>query len=613
MSADKKSEKTAPALSAALKACRPHFMTAAMFSLFLNVLYLAPTLYMLQVYDRVVPTGGVLTLLYLTLILGFALITLTRLDQLRMRVLMRSSIRLDNILSGQILNRLFAKAAGGGKRNTYTNAMREFDSFKGTLSGPGVLALFDAPWLFIYLGLCFLLHPILGLLSVAGGGILALLTWLNENATHKRITHATEAMMAAYSQQEALVGKADIVRALGMRDELVALQMKDRYQGLEDNFVASSTGSIYATGSKFFRMLLQSIALGVGAWLAISHKISPGAIFAASLLMSRALSPLEQLIGSWRGLVKGMNSYNYLNDLFRKVDLESEMTNLPPPKDSLSIEGLTVVNSELRIYYLNGVTFQLNAGEIMGVMGPSGAGKTTLARVLVGADDYDHGHIRFDGADRRDWDTEKLAQYIGFLPQDTVLFQGTIRDNISRFESLTNEDSAQIDELVIAAAKASGAHDLILHMPKGYNTELGPNGIGLSAGQSQRIGLARALYRDPFLLVLDEPNSHLDAEGEALLNKAISDFADRGGAVVVIAHRMGILTRAHKFLLLQNGRVSFFGTRDQWGEFQQKHMLAQQQGAPAVNDGKVVAAAARNSGKIDQADTKNEKIQGEAS
>ncbi len=605
MSADKKPEKVSPILQSALKACRPHFVNAALFSLFVNVLYLTPTLYMLQVYDRVVPTGGELTLIYLTIILVFALVTLTRLDSLRQRVLMRSSIRLDNILSGQILNRLFAKAAGGGRRNSYSNAMRDFDSFKGTLSGQGVLALFDAPWMIIYFALCFLLHPILGFMSMGGGAVLALLTWLNEQATHKRVTLASEAMMNAYTQQEQLVGRADIVRALGMRDELVAQQMKDRFQGLEDNFHASLTGSGYATASKFFRMLLQSIALGVGAWLAISHKISPGAIFAASLLMSRALQPLEQLIGSWRGLIKGYNSFKSLDDLFKKVDLEPQLTLLPDPKSSLNVENLVAVNQEMRIYYLNGVSFQLNAGEVMGVMGPSGAGKTTLARILVGADDYDHGSVRFDGADRKEWDTEKLAQHIGFLPQDTVLFQGTIRDNICRFEGLTNDNAAEIDDLVITAAKASGAHDLILRLPKGYNTELGPNGVGLSAGQAQRIGLARALYRDPFLLVLDEPNSHLDAEGEALLNKAINDFAERGGCVIIIAHRMGILGRANKYLLLQNGRVTFFGSRDQWAEFQQKNMLAQRE-----TEGKIVTAA-RNTGT--KTDSNEDKMQGEAS
>lgn len=611
MSADKKAEKVSPILKDALRACRPHFINAGLFSLFVNVLYLAPTLYMLQIYDRVVPTSGVLTLVYLTLILVFALVTLTQLDSLRTRMLMRSSIRLDNILSGQILNRLFAKAAGGGKRNQYNNVMREFDTLKGTLSGQGVLAIFDAPWMIIYFALCFILHPLLGALSVAGGCILAILTFLNERATHKRLTHAGEAMIAAYTQQEQLVNRADIVRALGMRDELVAKQMQDRYQGLEDNFKASLDGSGYATASKFFRMLLQSIALGCGAWLAIQHQVSAGAIFAASLLMSRALQPLEQIIGSWRGLVKGHNSFKALDELFKKVDLEPQLTALPAPKESLNVENLVVVNQELRIYYLNGVSFQIGAGEVMGVMGPSGAGKTTLARVIVGADDYDHGAIRFDGADRKDWDTEKLAPHIGFLPQDTVLFQGTIRDNICRFESTLNDNAAEIDEKVVAAAKASGAHDLILHLPKGYNTELGPNGIGLSAGQAQRIGLARALYGDPFLLVLDEPNSHLDAEGEALLNKAINDFAERGGAVIIIAHRMGILARANKYLLLQNGRVTFFGTREQWTEFQQKRMIGQQEADPRIVAASRNPNAGNNSGPPKA--NPNEKVQGEAS
>lgn len=564
-----------PLLRNALEACRSHFVNAAIFSLFLNCLFLAPTLYMLQVYDRVVPTGGVMTLVFLTLILAVALLTLTQLDLLRGRVLMRSAIRLDNILAGQILNRLFAKAAGGGRTNAYAGVMREFETFKNALSGPGVVALFDVPWAVIYLALCFMLHPYLGALSLGGGGLLALLTWLNEKATHKQLTSSSQAMAASYAQQESLASRADVVRALGMRRQLVTLQLRDRRLGLKESMGANLTGGLYTNLSKFFRLLLQSLALGIGAWLAVEHKISAGTIFAASLLMSRALQPMEQIIANWRGLTKGYNAFIMLDEFLKKIDVEPDLTVLPAPTNVLRVEGLTCVNSETRRYYLNNVSFEIQAGEVLGVLGPSGAGKTTLARAVVGADDYDFGNIRFDGAERREWDSERLAKHIGFLPQDTTLFPGSIRDNICRFENAVEDDQSDIDTAVIAAAKAAGAHDLILNLPNGYNTVLGPGGIGLSAGQAQRMGLARALYRDPFLLVLDEPNSHLDQEGETMLAKAIGEVTKRGGCVLVIAHRTAVLREAQKLLVLQNGRVSFFGSTAEWADLQQKRAVTE--------------------------------------
>lgn len=570
MSDEKKKMPVNPLMRDAIKSCRSHLGNAALFSLGLNVLFLAPTLYMLQVYDRVVPTQGLLTLLLLTILLVFALACLSALDQLRMRILTRSGIRLDKLLGGQILSRLYAKAAGGGRTNAYTTAMREFDTFKGVLSGQAILAVFDMPWGLIYLGLCFLLHPYLGLVCLIGGLGLALLTYLNERATYTKLHQSNDSLMQAYARQESTTQSADIIRSLGMREAMVSTQIHDRQEAMKSSLEATIEGSRYVTLSKFLRMLMQSTAIGIGAWLAIDNKISGGAIFASSLLMARALSPMEQIISSWRSLSKGYASFQYINDLFDKVDLEGNLTSLPAPKATLEVENLTIVNHEQRSYFLNGVGFSLSAGEMLGVLGQSGAGKTTLARALVGADGYDYGNIRFDGADRRDWDSERLARHIGFLPQNTALFAGSIRDNICRFQSQLDGNLERVDQMVIAAAKMAGAHDQILRLQRGYNTVLGPSGLGLSAGQAQRIGLARAMYGNPFLLVLDEPNSHLDQQGEADLNEALQKFCAQGGALIVIAHRVAILAKADKILTLQNGRVVFFGPKDVWVDQQRQ-------------------------------------------
>ena len=566
-----KSEKRVinPALRAALSACKQHLMGVAVFSFFLNLLFLAPTIYMLQVYDRVVPTGGVVTLLYLTLILVFALVVLSRLDQLRTRLLTRSSARLDKLLSGQILHRLYSIPTTGGKSAAFAGMMREFDTMKGVLSGPGVIALFDAPWIVFYLGLCFLLHPFLGALALAGGVALALITYLNERATYEKITSANQAITSAYLEQEALTSRADVIRALGMQSEMVQIQLKSRSTGVSESMRANAAGDNFAALTKFLKMLLQSVALGVGAYLAISQQISAGAIFAASLLMTRSIAPMEQIIGQWRSLTKGYNAYNKLNNLFYQVDPEPSLVQLPVPKSSLIVDNLTVANREQRRYYLQGVSFAINAGETVAVIGPSGAGKTTLAKAIVGIDAYDYGTVRFDGSERSEWDQQRLAKYIGFLPQDTCLFPGSIAANISRFEGTLNTDSLLIDQKIVEAAKAAGAHDMISKFPQGYNTVLGPGGSGLSAGQAQRIGLARALYGDPFLLVLDEPNAHLDQEGEEALIKVIHAFCERGGAVMVIVHRAAILSVVNKILFLKNGRAGFFGTRDEWVKAQQ--------------------------------------------
>ncbi len=557
--------KVNPTLGRALAQCRPHFTNAAIFSFFINVLSLAPTLYMLQVYGRVVPTGGVMTLVYLTAILLVSLATLSFLDSLRGRLLMRSGVRLDRILASDVLNHLYARTSTK-KGATNTTLLREFDAFRQVLSGQGMTAVFDLPWIVIFLGLAFYLHPLLGWLSIAGGVLLAIVTWLSERASYQFVTRSAETMAAAYARQDATSQKADVVRALGMRRALVDVQLKERHGALDDQVKASLSVSGYSTASKFIRQFLQSVALGVGAWLAIHQQISAGAIFAASLLMSRALTPMEQVITSWRSLIRGYNAFRAVDKALNEQDAGIPLTALPAPKGLVEIDGLTVQHPDHKAFILQGISFRVMPGELVGVAGPSGVGKSTLARLIVGADAYEVGTIRFDGAERRDWDPERLARYIGYLPQDSALFGGTVRDNICRFETASDNSETGIDEAVVAAAKLAGVHEMILQLPHGYNTMLGLNGQGLSGGQAQRVALARALYRDPAVLVLDEPNAYLDSAGEIALIEAMTAVCKRGGSVIIIAHRTSVLERASKLLMLANGRVQFFGTPQQWAE-----------------------------------------------
>ncbi len=545
----------------AIRACRWHLLFAAGFSALVNVLYLAPTLYMMQIYDRVVPTGGLLTLAFVTAVVVFALATLAALDHIRARLLIRASLRIDRLLAGPVMERLVASPLGGVR---VRQAMREFDHARAVIGGAGALALCDAPWTPIYLLFCFILHPALGALTLAGVLILLGLAVLNERATRPRLQDAARAAAGAYAAQEAIAGQADVVRALGMRRALVARQLEERGAAIGAQAGAQLSGGRYSGAIRFMRLLLQSLALGLGGWLAVEGQITAGAIIAASVLLSRAVHPIEQLVGSWAGIVQARSSLKVLTDLFAQTSaLEQSRTELPAPTGRLDVEAVTVRAPDSEALLLKRVGFSLQPGQSLGVIGPSGAGKTTLARLLAGAATPAAGAVRLDGADYAVWDPERLARHIGYLPQDSALFAGTVRDNISRFAAALGEDPARVDAAAVAAAQAAGVHELILRLPHGYDTRLGPGGQGLSAGQAQRIALARALYGDPSLLVLDEPNSHLDQEGEAALMRAVRQAGERGATVVMIAHRAGVLSTMDQLLVLKDGAVAALGPHDE--------------------------------------------------
>ncbi len=549
-------------IASALRACRKHFVAVAAFSALLNLLFLVPMLYMLQVYDRVIPTRGSLTLLFLTVVLLFGLISLALLDYVRSRLLVRASIRLDRRLSGIVLDTTLAR-----RDRTFDavarQAMREFDTLRQALTGPAIIALCDAPWSPIYILVCFLIHPLIGVLVLVGAIALAIVAIRNQRATSEPLKRANEAASRAYASQEQVLAGAENVRALGMRQAMVRRHLSERDSMMTEQTAASFAASLYVTMSKFLRLALQSLALGVGAWLAIHNSVSAGAVFAASFLAGRALQPVEQTLSTWRSIVQAKTAYENLNGLLAARESEIALTQLPAPKGRLDVAQLWVANVAGDGAILANISFQLVPGEIIAVVGPSGAGKSTFLRMLAGAGRPDRGIIRIDHANMLDWDPEKLAPYIGFLPQDVSLFAGTVKENIARFQDASVADLREIDAKAIAAAKFCQAHELILELPNGYDSRLGWGGRGLSAGQAQRIGLARALYGDPPIVLLDEPNAHLDATGEGQLIETLRALKARKAGVLVVAHRMGILTAVDKILVLRAGQVEAFGTRDE--------------------------------------------------
>jgi ATP-binding cassette subfamily C protein len=547
-------------LAEALKACRTHLIWAAAFSALVNLLYLTPTIYMLQVYDRVVPTGGITTLLLVTAVAVFALATLATLDWLRTRILVRAGLRLDRQLADRILARMIdlPGKAGGNQ------ALREFDAVRTAVSGQGVLALFDAPWTPIYLAACFLLHPLIGVLTLVGAIVLIVLAVMNERDARPRLKHAHDAQVEAYSAQQAVAEQAEVVRALGMRRAGIARQVRQRQAAADRQADAQFTGGRYTGAIKFLRLLLQSLSLGAAAWLAVEGQLSPGAIIAASVLLTRAVAPIELLVGAWPSLVAARTGWNTLTDLFEgTADVDRPVTALPAPAGRLALENVAVRLPGTEQPQVRGVSLKLEPGQTLGVVGPSGSGKTSLARAMAGALKPTVGTVRLDGAEFDAREGDELARYIGYLPQVPSLFAGTIKDNVSRFAAAVGAPPAEVDRLAVAAAQAAGAHEMILRLPEGYDTVLGPYGAGLSAGQAQRVALARALYGDPVLLVLDEPNSNLDQEGEAALMAAVKDAAARGAAVVIVAHRAGVLARVDRLLMLNGGLVVAEGPREE--------------------------------------------------
>jgi PrtD family type I secretion system ABC transporter len=538
-------------MAEAVEACRPHFVAAAVFSLFINLLFLAPAIYMLQVYDRVVATGGKTTLLFVTIALAVSLLVLAALDAIRNRLLVRASMRLDALLAPKILKRMMARNS-----NAAVQAMRDFETVRQAIGSPVAGALFDVPWFPLFLFVAFLLHFWIGILAIFASAILFFVAWRNQKATAETMQTATQAMASSQAAAQTVALNNDTVRALGMVGTMVNRQLHQRAYGLSRMADAQFTGGRYSALSRFLRLFVQSAALGLGALLAIAGYISAGAIIAASILLSRALQPVESVISGWPMISGAHAALRRLTDVMANAPAERIYTRLPEPSGRIELDQVGVRGPDGRPV-LFGVTFDVSPGEMLGIIGPSGAGKTTLAKVLAGAIPAEAGTVRIDGAAYDDWEPDDLARHIGYLPQEPSLFEGTIKENISRFANTAN--GQDVDALAVEAAKAAGVHELILRLPKGYDTPLGPLGHGLSSGQAQRVALARALYGNPVLLVMDEPNAFLDAEGESALIKALAGAMNRGAAIVLIAHRRSILAGARRLLVLEAGRPKMLG------------------------------------------------------
>jgi ATP-binding cassette subfamily C protein len=468
-------------------------------------------------------------------------------------------VRLDREIAGLLLDSTLARPDGTIDAIA-RQAMREFDALRQTLTGPVLLALCDAPWAPIYVLVCFVIHPLLGLLVLVGCVVLGSIAWANERRTSSRLRLANDAAAHAYASQEEVLAGAENVRALGMRGEMVGRHIAGRATMLSLQTQTSLTAGGLIAASKFVRLTLQSLALGLGAFLAIRGSISVGSVFAASFLAGRALQPIDQLLSAWPTLVRARAAYQKVDELLRRSPASIALTQLPNPVGRLHVEQVTVGRTtETRI--LTNINFKVEPGEVVTIVGPSGAGKSTLLRVIAGALVPDAGAVRVDNARTSDWDPDRLGKFIGYLPQDVSLFAGTIKDNIARFD--TSDGRGAVDERAIEAAGGAFAHEMILHLPGGYDTMLGWGGRGLSAGQAQRIALARALYRKPPLLLLDEPNAHLDAEGENQLLQTIAAAKAAGAAVIIVAHRMSVLAVSDKILILRDGLVQGFGPRDE--------------------------------------------------
>ena len=545
------------ALTRAIRQCRQLVGFTLLFSACLNLLFIAPTIYMLQVYDRVVPTQGKTTLMLVTLVLVGAITALCLLDMARSRLLVRMGARIERKLAPVVLRAGLAQVPGG----TASAGVRDFDTLRGALSGPAISALCDAPWTPIYVLICFVIHPWIGVLASVGVMIILLIAWYNNRATHVPMVRAANAAALAYASYDSSSDAAPAVGALGMRDARVALHLREREEMVRLQTTAALESARLASFSKLVRLLLQSLALGLGALLAIGNQISAGAIFASMFIVGRALAPIDQLLGSWKTIGQARRAFRNLADLLAKAPPDRLHTHLPAPSGSLSATGLTVEDSSHGRVALAGVGFAVEPGEVLAIIGPSGAGKSTLIRVIAGAQAASAGDVRFDGADQADWDPERLARHIGFMAQEPTLFAGTIKDNIARFQQ-PHDNSEALDAAVVAAAARAGAHEMILSLPGGYDYQLAPGGRGLSAGQAQQVALARALFGSPAYLLLDEPNAHLDSQADARLISTLHELKAEGVTILFVAHKLNLLSLADKILLLDQGRVMQAGPRE---------------------------------------------------
>ena len=543
--------KIPPLLRYGLAGSRSAIWATVGFSFALNLLTLAMPVFTIQLYNRVLSSGSGATLALISLAAIIAFAVAGVLEDIRAQLLVAIGCRLDAALSAPLFSRLVEAAVRSGGARNEGQALRDLDTLRTTLTGGGALALLDLPWSPLFIIACGLLHPLLGLLAFAGAGVLIGLALLNQAVVARPLSDSAKSGEASYGLTEAVIRNAEVVQAMGMLPAIMGGWRGLRAGLMHQQSLASVRNSQVGSLIKFVRMLLQIAIFAAGAWLVVDQKITGGALFAASLLTTRALAPIDQVVGVWRQLAIGVASLRRVEAAFAAPDRMSAMA-LPHPEGRLSVENLTYVPAGARAPAVMNVTFALEPGESLGVVGASAAGKSTLARLVVGAIAPSNGVVRLDGGDAYTWDRESFGRAVGYLPQDVELFDGTIRENIARFRDVG-------PAAIVAAAQLAGAHELILRLPAGYDTPIGATGATLSGGQRQRIGLARAVFGDPKLIVLDEPNANLDGEGEAALQALLGKLKARGVTVLMIAHRPSSLVALDKVLVLNNGVLMGMG------------------------------------------------------
>lgn len=523
----------------------------------INVLALTGAFYMLQIYDRALTSGSVPTLVAISVLAVGLYLFQGLFDVLRSQILVRFGARMDAKLAPLAHEVVIEMPRYGYSTTEALERGRDVDTVRGFVASPAPIALFDLPWMPLFLGFVFLLHPLLGLLTSAGAIVLIALTLTTELLTRKVGGEMHKAAMLRGNLADSHARNADILRAMGFGGRAVARFAQANARHLELQTRTSDISGSISGLSKVLRMMLQSALLGLGAYLTIMGDLSAGAIIACSVAAARALAPIDMVIGNWKSVAAARRSFSRLEDTLAAMDDDSQVLDLPPPSQSLKLENVTVVAPSSGAVLLSEASFELKAGQALGLIGPSGGGKTTLAKGIVGVWPLLRGHVRLDDADLDQWRKDVLGSHVGYLPQDVSLLDGTIAENIARFDPEAEPGA------IIAAARVAGVHEMIVRLENGYQTELGPQGMALSAGQRQRIGLARALYGDPFLVVLDEPNSNLDAEGEAALTEALQKVRERGGIAIVIAHRPSALAAVDMIGIVRSGKLAAFGPKQE--------------------------------------------------
>lgn len=573
-------------LQAALKACKSSFLSVGFFSFFVNALMLVPTFYMIQISGRVVPSSSTSTLLMLTLILTVLIVTMGSLEWVRSRIMVRISNRLDVMLSRDVYRASFKRALNSGGSDATAQSLNDLTALRQFFTGSGLFAFFDAPWFPIYTFIMFLFHPWFGFMTLACGLVLALLAVVNHRLTANALANANKENVASNVVTAKTLRNAEVIESMGMLETLMNRWAKRQRRIMLMQSEASDKGGIVSTISKTFRTWSQSIMLAIGAYLVVTHEINPGLLMAGSLLLGRALAPIDQMIGSWKGFVAAKVQYDRLSKVLDDLSKEPERMPLPAPEGQIQVENLIVAPPGAKAPVIRNISFVVPAGSIVGIVGPSAAGKSTLVRALMGIWPPQHGVVRLDGADIASWDKQALGRYVGYLPQDIELFEGSISENIARFDKIDPEK-------VVQAAQMAGVHEMILMLPDGYDTVIGSDGVNLSGGQRQRVGLARAIYGNPRLIVLDEPNSNLDDVGERALGVALQKLKETGATVFIVSHRPNILTRLDRILVMAGGTISLYGERDRViAELAAQQAKSQQRVAQAAATQPPVAAAA---------------------